>query len=308
MGMEDYPETLLEFEQRFTSDEACRAYLFNLRWPDGFRCHRCQHDKAWLTKRHLYHCIHCGHETSVTAGTIFQDTRKPLQLWFRAIWYVVNQKNGVSAMGLQRVLGIPRYDTVWIWLHKLRTAMVRPGRDRLSGTVEVDETYIGGKKPGKRGRGAAGKSLVLIAVEDKENHVGRIRLQRVLDAGAESLIPAVQGSIEPGSTVRTDGWGSYRGLSSTGYTHIVARQSADVGENLLPLVNRVAALLKRWLQGTHQGAVRTSHLDYYLDEFTFRFNRRTSRSRGKLFFRLVQQAVSIGPVPGQNIRGGQTWK
>lgn len=190
--MEDYPETLLEFEQRFTSDEACHEYLCNLRWPEGFQGPRCQHDNAWLTKRHLYHCIHCGYETSVTAGTIFQDARKSLQLWFRAIWYVVNQKNGVSAMGLQRVLGIPRYDTVWIWLHKLRTAMARPGRDRLSGTLEADETYIGGKKPGKRGRGAAGKSLVLIAVEDKDNHVDRIRLQRVRDAGAESLIPTVQ--------------------------------------------------------------------------------------------------------------------
>ena len=304
--MEDYPETLLEFEQRFASEEACREYLFNLRWPHGYRCPRCQHDKAWLTKRNLYHCVQCGYETSVTSGTIFQDTRKPLQLWFRAMWYVVNQKNGVSAIGLQRVLGIQRYETVWIWLHKLRTAMVRPGRDRLSGTVEVDETYIGGKRPGKRGRGAADKSLVLIAVEDKGNHIGRIRLRRVLDAGAESLIPAVQESVEPCSIVRTDGWSSYERLASTGYEHIIARHTADVGENLLPLVNRVAALLKRWLQGTHQGAVRISHLDYYLDEFTFQFNRRTSRSRGKLFFRLVQQAVSIAPVKGQNIRGGQT--
>jgi transposase-like protein len=304
--MEDYPGTLLEFEQRFASEEACREYLFKLRWPDGFRCPRCQHDKAWLTKRNLYYCVQCGYETSVTSGTIFQDTRKPLQLWFRAMWYVVNQKNGVSAIGLQRVLGIQRYETVWIWLHKLRTAMVRPGRDRLSGTVEVDETYIGGKRPGKRGRGAAGKSLVLIAVEDKDNYIGRIRLRRVLDAGAESLIPAVQESVEPGSVVRTDGWISYGRLASTGYEHIIARHTADVGENLLPLVNRVAALLKRWLQGTHQGAVRISHLDYYLDEFTFRFNRRTSRSRGKLFFRLVQQAVSIAPVKGQDIRGGQT--
>ena len=304
--MEDYPKTLLEFEQRFASEEACREYLYNLRWPDGFRCPRCQHDKAWVTKRNLYHCVNCGYETSVTAGTIFQDTRKPLRLWFRAIWYVVNQKNGVSAIGLQRVLGIPRYDTVWIWLHKLRTAMVRPGRDRLSGIVEVDETYLGGTRPGKRGRGAAGKSLVLIAAEDKDNHIGRIRLRRVLDAGAESLMPAVQESVEPGSTVRTDGWSGYGGVTSKGYTHIVARHSADVGENLLPLVNRVAALLKRWLQGTHQGAIRASHLDYYLDEFTFRFNRRTSRSRGKLFFRLVQQAVSVGPVKGQNIRGVHT--
>ena len=208
-------------------------------------------------------------------------------------------------MGLQRVLGFRRYETIWIWLHKLRTAMVRPGRDRLSGTVEVDETYIGGEQPGKRGRGATGKSLVLIAVEDKGNDIGRIRLRRVPTASAASLIPAVQECIKPGSVVRTDGWMSYGRLASGGYEHIVVRQSADVGENLLPFVNRVAALLKRWLQGTHQGAVRASHLDYYLDEYTFRFNRRTSRSRGKLFFRLVQQAVSVAPVKGRDIRGGR---
>ena len=183
--------------------------------------------------------------------------------------------------------------------------MVRPGRDRLSGTLEVDETYIGGKRPGKRGRGAEGKSLVLVAVEDKDNHIGRIRLRRIPDAGAESLRPAVQETVEPFSIVRTDGWSSYERLAFMAYKHIIARQSADVGENLLPLVNRVAALLNRWLQGTHQGAARASHLGYYLDEFTFKFNRRTLRSRGKLFFRLVQQAVSVAPVKGQNIRGAQ---
>ena len=305
--MEDYPQTIMEFEQRFASEEACWEYILKLRWPDGFRCSRCQHHNAWLTKRKIYHCVRCGCETSVTAGTIFHDTRKPLQLWFRAMWYVVSQKNGVSAMGLQRVLGIPRYETIWIWLHKLRTAMVRPGRDRLSGTVEVDETHIGGKRPGKRGRGAAGKSLVLIAVEDKDNQIGRIRLRRVPDASAASLIPAVQESVVPGSVMRTDDWSSYRQLASKGYEHVVVRQSANVGENLLPLTNRVAALLKRWLQGTHQGAVRATHLDYYLDEYTFRFNRRTSRSRGKLFFRLVQQAVSVTPIRGQDIRGGRPY-
>jgi len=221
------------------------------------------------------------------------------------MWHITSQKSGVSALGLQRVLGLSRYETVWVWLHKLRTAMVRPGRDRVSGAVVVDETYIGGPKPGKRGRGAAGKALVLIAVEDKGRHFGRIRLRRVSDASGASLIPAVQESVEPGSTVRTDGWSGYEGLSSKGYDHVVVRQDAEVGDNLLPLPHRVAALLKRWLGGTHQGAVRASHLDYYLDEYTFRFNRRTSRSRGKLFYRLVQQVVAIGPVMGEYIRGGR---
>jgi transposase-like protein len=183
--------------------------------------------------------------------------------------------------------------------------MVRPGRERLSGTVEVDETYIGGERPGKRGRGAAGKSLVLIAVEDKGKQIGRIRLKRIPDASADSLMMAVKECVEPGSLVRTDGWGGYGRLPAEAYEHTIVRKSADVGENLLPLVNRGASLLKRWLLGTHQGAVRPSHLDYYLDEFTFRFNRRKSYSRGKLFFRLVQHGVSIAPVSGNEIRGGK---
>ena len=304
--MEDYPKTILDFEQRFATEEACREYVVQLRWPEGFCCPRCGHGEVWIMKRGLYWCRQCDYQVSVTAGTIFQDSRKSLRLWFRAIWYVVNQKHGVSALGLQRVLGLGSYRTAWTWLHKLRCAMVRPGRDRLLGTVEVDETYIGGKKPGKRGRGAAGKTLVVVAVEDKGNKIGRIRLRRVADASAASLIPAVQESVEDGASVRTDGWISYEKLSSKGYEHIVVRKDASVGDNLLPLVNRVVALLKRWLQGTHQGAVRPSHLDYYLDEFTFRFNRRTSRSRGKLFYRLVQQAVAISPITGNNIRGGRS--
>lgn len=220
------------------------------------------------------------------------------------MWYITSQKSGVSALGLQRVLGFNRYETVWMWLHKLRVAMVRPGRDLLSGTIEVDETYIGGQKSGKRGRGASGKALVVIAVEDKGKHFGRIRLRRVADASGASLIPAVQESVSTGSTVRTDGWSGYELLSSKGYDHIVVRKDAVVGDNLLPLVHRVAALLKRWLAGTHQGAVRASHLDFYLDEYTFRFNRRTSQSRGKLFYRLVQQVVAVDPVKGEDIRGG----
>ena len=303
--MEDYPRTILEFERRFPTEEACREYLAKLRWPNGFRCPRCNHDKAWQMERGVYWCHLCDYQVSVTAGTIFQDRRKPLMLWFRAIWYVVNQKNGVSALGLQRVLGLSSYRTAWTWLHKLRYAMVRPGRDKLSGLVEVDETYIGGKKPGKRGRGAEGKSLIAVAVEDKGEHFGRIRLCRIADASAGSLIPAVQESVGPGSIVRTDGWKGYVPLPSQGYQHTVVRPSANVGDNLLPLASQVAGLLKKWLQGTHQGAVQPSHLDYYLDEFTFRFNRRTSRFRGKLFYRLLEQAVIIPPVTGQDIRGGR---
>jgi len=299
MGMEDSPKNVMEFERRFSKEQACRNYLFQLRWPNGFKCPHCLHEKAWETSRRLYHCAKCGYESSVTAGTIFQSTRKPLTLWFRALWYVTNQKQGISALGLQRTLGIGSYHTAWEWLYRLRHAMVRPGRDRISGILEVDETYLGGKKPGKRGRGAAGKTLVLVAAQIEGNRIGRIRLKRVADASGNSLHAAIQEMVEPGSTIKTDGWEGYSPLGSSGYTHKIVRETAHVGNNLLPKCSIVASLLKRWLLGTHQG--RVLHLEYYLDEFTFRFNRRTSRSRGKLFYRLVQQALMIDPVHGKDL-------
>ncbi len=215
---------------------------------------------------------------------------------------MASQKHGISALGLQRELGLGSYRTSWIWLHKLRRALVRPSRDRISRTVEVDETYVGGEKPSKRGRGATGKTLVLIAVEVKGGRIGRIRLRRVSDASAESLTPAVEENVEPGSEVRTDGWSGYQDLPSTGYKRLIVREDADAGENLLPHAHRIASLLKRWLLGTHQGAVQPSHLDYYLDEFTFRFNRRTSRSRGLLFYRLMQQAMATKPLKGRDLK------
>lgn len=299
--MEDYPRNIMEFEKRFASEEACKRYLFQIRWPNGFRCPRCEHQKAWETGEGLYYCVNCKHKTSVTAGTIFQDTSKPLQVWFRAIWYVTNQKQGVSALGLQRTLGLGSYRTAWSWLHKLRCAMVRPGRDRLSGIIEVDEAYIGGPESGKRGRGATGKALVVIATQKDGKRIGRIRLKHVPDASAKSLNNAVKNSIEPNSTVCTDDWNGYNQLSKLGYNHNVIRKASSVGKNLLPSVNIVISLLKRWLLGIHQGAVKMSHLDYYLDEFTFRFNRRTSRSRGKLFYRLVQQAAEVEHVSIKDI-------
>lgn len=303
--MEDFPKTLIEFDEHFNTEEACREYLFNLRWPEGFRCPQCGHKKAWPIKRSfLYECAHCGFHVYATAGTIFQDTKKPLRVWFRAIWHIANQKYGANALGLQRILGFGSYRTAWMWLHKLRRAMVRPGRDRLSSIVEVDETYIGGEKSGKRGRGSAGKTLVVVAVEVKNGRIGRIRLKRVPDASAVSLENAIKMTVEPGSIIHTDDWESYNGLSRIGYIHEVVRKNVDIGKNLLPKVNRVVALLKRWLLGTYQGRVKPSYMDYYLDEFTFRFNRRTSSSRGKLFYRLVQQAVAIDAVPAKEIYGG----
>jgi transposase-like protein len=302
--MEDYPKTIIEFDERFATEDACRQYLFQLRWPEGFRCPHCDYGKAWTKNNELYQCKKCGYRVSVIAGTIFQDTKKPLRLWFKAIWYITSQNYGVSALGLKKVLGLGSYRTAWTWLHKLRFAMVRPGRDRLSGIVEIDETYIGGEKSGKRGRGAAGKAIVLVAAEDKGNHIGRIRLHRIIDASAESLTKAVIATVEPGAIIRTDGWNGYNLLPEAGFTRIVVRKESIIGDNLLPIVNRVVSLLKRWLLGTHQGAVQPSYLDYYLDEFTFRFNRRTSRSRGKLFYRLVHQAVAIHPFTGKELKKG----
>jgi transposase-like protein len=294
--VQEYPQTIIEFRERFATEQACKDYLAALRWPHGFVCPQCEQKRAWEMRRGLYWCRNCDYQSSVTAGTLFHDTHKPLRLWFEAMWYVTNQKSGVSALGLLRVLGLGSYHTAWNWLHKLRRAMVRPGRDRLTGVVEVDEIFIGGEKSGKRGRGAGGKALVVIAAQEDGKRIGRIRLRRVADAAGESLEPAVWEMVEPGSTVRTDGWRGYNGLTELGYRHQVVQKDAKLGDNLLPLVNMIASLLKRWLLGTHQGAVQHSHLDYYLDEYTFRFNRRTSKSRGLLFYRLLTQAIDLGPV------------
>ena len=292
---EDYPRTLPELERRFSSEQACREYLFILRWPEGFICPRCSGKTAWPTSRNLWKCGSCSYQVSVTAGTIFQDSHLPLTVWFRAIWYITSQKNGMSAQGLQRVLGLGSYETAWVLLHKLRRAMVRPGRDRLKGTVEVDETYWGGDEEGLVGRLIEGKALIIVAAEEDGKGIGRIRLHRIPDITKGSLHGFIKHAIEPGSTVRTDGLNAYRGMEGYVHDRHVQRHQPE-GKHLLPRVHRVVSLLKRWLLGTHQGAIGHEHLDDYLDEFTFRFNRRKSASRGKLFYRLAQHAVQIPPT------------
>jgi transposase-like protein len=229
-------------------------------------------------------------------------------MWFRAVWHVTSQKNGASAASLQAELGLGSYLTAWTWLHKLRRAMVRPGRDRLHGRVEVDETQVGGEDSNSRGRRLGRKSLVIVAAEEDGEGIGRIRLARIPNATRSSLHGFICQVIEPGSVVHTDGLAAYRGLERIGYGHeasVLTGQDKDAACHFLPRVHRVAALLKRWLLGTHQGAVSPEHLDYYLDEFTFRFNRRTSKSRGKLFYRLLEQAVQIDAVPYRQIVGGK---
>ena len=300
--MEDYPRTVTEFETRFATEEACRAYVVQLRWPDGFRCPSCGGAVAWPVRSVLWQCAGCGRQTSVTAGTVFQDTRTPLTTWFRAMWCVSSSKTGTSALALQQILGLGSYRTAWAWLHKLRRAMVRPGRDRLSGEVEVDESFIGGIG-GAEGRSTATKALIVVAAEAVGRGIGRVRMRRIPDASAASLGAFVQDAIESGSVVLTDGWHGYDRLKANGYRHqaLLMRGDAELAIAQVPRVHRVISLLKRWLLGTHQGAVTQVHLEYYLDEFTFRFNRRRSRHRGKLFFRLVQHAVRADPVSYRQI-------
>ena len=260
-----------------------------------------------MTARGLLRCAACQRQTSSIAGTILEGTRKPLRAWFQAMWFVTSQKGGGSALGLQRILGLGSYQTAWAWLHKLRRAMVRPGRDRLSGRVEVDETYLGGPEGGVRGRQTEDKALIVVAAQEDGKGVGRVRMRRIPDASAESLVPFVEESVEPGSAVHTDGWLGYLPLGTKGYIHEVSFLHGDLRtpSQLLPRVHRVVSLLKRWLMGTHQGAVSHEHLDYYLDEFTFRFNRRSSQARGLLFYRLLQQVVQVEAIPYARLVGGK---
>jgi transposase-like protein len=309
VGGEDYPQTLQEFDEWFSTEEACIDYLRRLRWPRGFVCPICQGNKGWQMGTGLIRCTACQRKVSILSGTIFHGTRKPLKLWFQAMWYVASQKFGGNALGLQRVLGLGSYQTAWSWLHKMRRAMVRPGRDRLSGSIEVDETFVGGKEHnGKRGRGADRKSLVVIAIEVHEpKGFGRVRMQRKPDASEESLISFVCDSVEPGSTILTDSWRGYNALNRHGYTHekVNLSDSDDPAHVVMPGVHIVSSLLKRWIIGTLQGSVSDKHLDYYLDEYTFRFNRRASKARGLLFYRLLHQAVMVPSVTYREIVTGQ---
>lgn len=282
----------------FPDDAACLDYLDWLRWREGWSCPACASQRGWRLASGRWECAACGRQSSATAGTIFHRTRTPLTVWFAAAWQLTSQKHGISALGLKRVLGLGSYQTAWAMLHRYRAAMVRPGRERLGGEVEVDETYVGGEEPGAHGRGTS-KAIVLIAAEVREPRgLGRIRAQRAPDLSAAALVPFVCDVVEPGGTVQTDGWHSYRAIADHGYRHerTVVSASSDPAHVVMPAVHRVASLLKRWLLGTHQGAVGPEHLDAYLNEFTFRFNRRASRRRGLLFYRLLEQAVLTGPI------------
>ena len=289
----DFPKKLLEFEAMLSTEEQCRAYLERQKWPDGFRCPRCGGDKSWyVASRRLRVCSGCQHHCSLTAGTALQGTRKPLRAWFWAMYLLTSSKGGLSAKELQHHLGCS-YQTAWTWLHKLRAAMVVPDREPLTGEVEVDETYIGGPEKGPRGRGAEGKTILACAVEMRETSAGRVRLAVIENASKEKLNAFLLGRVEAGSTTHTDGWRVYGDLERSGYRHIltVVDGSGLEAHELLPCVHRVFSLLKRWILGTHQGSVSSKHLPAYLEEFTFRFNRRKAKARTLLFQRLAEGVV-----------------
>jgi transposase-like protein len=307
---QDYPRTWSEFLEWFSSEEACLSYLERLRWPHGFACPDCASMTApYRASRTRLMCQDCGRQSTVTAGTIFDKTRTPLKVWLAGAWYLTSQKQGVSALGLQRVLGLGSYQTAWTMLHRFRRAMVRPDREPLKGLVEVDETYLAisdrqrpispvGRKSSTR------KVLVVMAVEILEpKGFGRIRLRRILNDSDECVVPFVQESVEPGARVRTDGSAAYRSLTTLGYAHerTVMLGSDTPAHVSMAGVHRVASLIKRWILGTHHGSVQPEYLDAYLDEFVFRFNRRSSSSRGMLFYRLLQQAVVTKPVTYRDI-------
>lgn len=302
---EHYPRTYAEFLAWFPNEGACLDYLDWLRWPDGFQCPKCEWDVGWRIAKGTWSCQSCGRETSVTAGTMFHATRTPLTVWFTAVWFVAVAKDGLSAQNLQRLLGLSSYGTTWTMLHRLRHAMAHDGKARLHGTVEVDETFVGGPRPGRRGRGAANKTIVAIAVERRPNGrgSGRCRMEVIESARAEHLRDFIVRNIEPGSTVVTDAHRGYPPALRPDYIH-ERHNIAGAGvaaHTLLPAVHRVASLVKRWLLSTHQGGVQHRHLPSYLDEFTFRYNRRNSRYRGMVFYRLLEHALADTPITAKSL-------
>lgn len=306
-----YPRSVGEFQAWFRTDDDCLDYLEWLRWPAGFVCPACGHNGGWRLDDARFKCAGCGSRTSVTAGTSFDRTRTPLTVWFNTCWLFATGKDGISALSLKRTVEIGSYQTAWAMLHRLRSVLVRPGRERLTGIVEVDETYIGGREAGLRGGRAKGKKVLTgIAVEIKEPRgYGRCRMAPLADASLASLHPFVTDHVEPGATVITDAWQGYQGLDRLGYRHEArsqraARARGEDPSKLLPAVHRVASLAKRWLLGTHQGSVDDAHLPSYLNEFVFRFNRRHSRSRGMVFYRVLELAVGHDPVRYKDIVAG----
>ncbi len=296
--MEDHARTSSLLESILATEDACVEYLCQLRWPDGFRCVRCGGSDAWRTGRGMFRCRRCDAQTSVIVGTAFQGTHKPLRLWLRAMWHVVQSPHGASAKEIERLLELGSYRTAWSWMHKLRRVMVRPGRDRLGGTVQVDEAFIGSKRALRRRPGPRA-TLLMVAVGQRRTRSGPIRILRLRDGSHQSLLSAVQEMVDPSAIVRTDRSPIYMpGIELMGYRHQPFRlYPGAVGIDPLPLVADVTGRLGEWLQGRLHGAVSPAHLDYYLAEFTFRYNHQASRFPDKAFRCLLRQALETKPTP-----------
>ena len=302
---DDFPKDEIEFDERFHDESACYDYLFQLKWPRGYVCPRCDHQNYWISSKALLICTRCEHQHSITAGTIMHGTRKPLKYWFKAMWWFTTRKSGVNAINLKDLLGFGSYGTAWTWLHKLRSCTIREEREKIGGVVEVDEFYVGGQKSGKRGRGAEHKYPVVAAVEKYGEQLGRIRLQVVEDCSSGELVPFIEDNTIDGSHIITDGWSAYNPVRANGYDHEkVIQKNAEDKSSVLPGVHRIASLVKRLIVSTFQGRFEKKHLQRYLDEYVFRFNRRKSTYVGKKFMRIVQQAVVTEPVSYRQIVHG----
>lgn len=301
---EDFPKNQLDFDARFTNEQACHDYLFRCKWPDGFQCKNCGHPHYWKSARGLYICTHCEQHHSLTADTIFHGTRKALTVWFKAMWWFTTRRTGISALSLKNLLGLT-YETAWTWLHKLRSCTIRKEREKLSGEVEVDEIYIGGHHSGKRGRGSENKCSVMVALERDGTHLGRLRLAMIENCSAQDIQSFIKDHIAPQSSVFTDGWKGYNGLEELQYRHKkVMPANATDKASVLPGVHLVASLVKRLILGTYQGRMEKKYLQNYLNEYVFRFNRRTSKSVGKCFYRIVQQSMSSLRITRKQIAKG----
>jgi len=300
---------------KFQTEEQCREYLASVRWRDGFRCQFCNHHKYWLDSRNRYICTSCRSHNSVLAGTVMQDTKLKLRTWLTAMWMFATQKDGISAMSLRDNLGINSYRSAWLLLHKLRVAMIRADREKLSGIVEIDEGYIGGREEGgKRGRGSENKKIVVVAVQLEETKtnkpqillrdykLAKVRAKHIESASKEELHSFIIENVSRGSTLIRDNWSGYSGIDELGYRSEIHKLSnADDGNEKLPHVHLAISLINRWILGTYQGRLEEYHMQTYLEEFTFRFNRKTSRHRGLLFYRLIQGAMSTIPHPYEDL-------
>lgn len=310
MSRPPFPKNLHEFRRQFATEEACEQYLTACRWPEGFVCPRCGHRRAYPVAKRRRQCAECRHQVSLTAGTILHNTKTPLIQWFWAAYLMTTDKRGVSALWIQRQLGLRRYETAWMMLHKLRRAMVNATREPLHGDIELDDTWIGRSQAGITGsRQLKDRHAVpvLVAVEQRADRSGRIRLVILPDFTATTMSRIVKVNVASGATVYTDGLGAFAGLKAAGYRHIALKQPLRSAlrkgaGSVVPLADRVVGNLQNWLVGTHHGVSR-AQLQAYLDEFVFRHNRRKQPMAA--FQTLLGLSAGRTPTPYRRIQGGR---